>query len=608
MRLGRASLAIALLGALFGGLSTFYLARTQLTGHAGPLDVVEAALTNLRLRLVGPVAPGETVAIVAIDDAALADPRFSYPLGRDALAGIVSATFAAGAKAVAVDVLLAGPGTQAEADGALATALSEGPSVVAAAATFDREAATTRVPVAATVLWPADPFAQASRVGFVNLSGDASGTPRHVPLLILTARGPVPHLTVQAVSRFVNAPPQLEEASVTVGEAAHPLDLGFHMPLRVAGPGGTIPTISALTLLEGTAGERLSGKLVFIGFTASAVGDTFSTPYDPVTPGVELLATAASQILDGPAFRRTHEERRVDVAAAGVLAVAGPVVVGLLPLTIGLPVALVALVAWLGVTLVAFASGVWLAAALPIAAALPAIVAAALARHLLERRRARQAGRAVEALSHFHSPALAKRIADDPHFLRTPQTMSLAVLFVDLAGFTGHSETLGLEGTRTLLKAFHSAVAADVEAEGGMVLNYMGDGAMAAFGLTGSAADDADRALVASFALVRSVRGLRLPDGAPVDLRVGLHAGPVLASRLGHDTHQQVTITGDGVNLASRLMEVAKMEGATVAASDDFLDALKAPPEEAADRRRVVPIRGRQAAVEVSLWTMPQPA
>ncbi|MEM8852148.1 MAG: adenylate/guanylate cyclase domain-containing protein [Pseudomonadota bacterium] len=604
MRLGRASLAIALLGALFGGLSTVYLARPHVAGFASPLDVVEAALTNLRLRLVGPVAPGDRVAIVAIDDAALADPRFSYPLGRDALAGIVSATFAAGAKAVAVDVLLAGPGAEAEADAALATALGEGPSVVASAATFDRAPAATRVPVAATVLWPADPFAEASRVGFVNLSGDASGTPRHVPLLILTERGPVPHLTVQAVSRYFDEPPRLEDERVSVGEARHPLDLGFHMPLRVKGPGGTIPTVSAGTLLDGASGQALSGKLVFIGFTASAVGDTFSTPYDPVTPGVELLAAAASQMMDGPRFRRTHRERRVDVVAAGALAVAGPLAVGLLPLTIGLPLALLALAAWLGATIVAFASGVWLAAGLPVAAALPAILATALARHLLERRRARQAGRAVEALSHFHSPALARRIADDPDFLRSPQTLPLAVLFVDLAGFTGHSEALGLEGTRSLLKAFHSAVAADVEAEGGMVLNYMGDGAMAAFGLTGGAADDADRALAASFALVRSVRALHLPDGGAVDLRIGLHAGTVLASRLGHDTHQQVTITGDGVNLASRLMEVAKLEGATIAASDDFLEALKHTPGEAADKRRVVPIRGRQAAVEVSLWTL----
>ena len=41
-------------------------------------------------------------------------------------------------------------------------------------------------------------------------------------------------------------------------------------------------------------------------------------------------------------------------------------------------------------------------------------------------------------------------------------------------------------------------------------------------------------------------------------IRLGAHLGPVVVSRLGPETHQHITATGDTVNVASRLMEVAK--------------------------------------------------
>jgi adenylate cyclase len=91
-------------------------------------------------------------------------------------------------------------------------------------------------------------------------------------------------------------------------------------------------------------------------------------------------------------------------------------------------------------------------------------------------------------------------------------------------------------------------------------------------------------------------------------LRIGLHHGPVVVSRLGHDTHQQITIAGDSVNLASRLMEVAKQETATIAASAALVAAMAMPPSPAPDARRTVPIRGRSGEVEVALWRTPEAA
>ena len=52
------------------------------------------------------------------------------------------------------------------------------------------------------------------------------------------------------------------------------------------------------------------------------------------------------------------------------------------------------------------------------------------------------------------------------------------------------------------------------------------------------------------------ITGLALPEGYPLGMRISTHYGAVVLSRLGADTHQHITATGDIVNVASRLLEV----------------------------------------------------
>src|SRR5262249_6617841 len=147
----------------------------------------------------------------------------------------------------------------------------------------------------------------------------------------------------------------------------------------------------------------------------------------------------------------------------------------------------------------------WLNAVLPLAAmAVPAFVAI-LARQIIERRYATRAVRAAAALRVFQSPAIAARLADDPAFLSEPRRQQAAVVFIDLSGFTGASERLGAEGTQAMLKAFHTHVEEETTAHDGIVLNFMGDGAMLLFGLGSGGAADADHALAAAFGLSRRV-------------------------------------------------------------------------------------------------------
>jgi adenylate cyclase len=76
----------------------------------------------------------------------------------------------------------------------------------------------------------------------------------------------------------------------------------------------------------------------------------------------------------------------------------------------------------------------------------------------------------------------------------------------------------------------------------------------------------------------------------------------VILSRLGTADHQHITATGDTVNVASRLMEVAKQHGAPIVVSEDLCRAAGAPGETIAldlGEPVAIDIRGRAEPVAV---------
>jgi adenylate cyclase len=130
------------------------------------------------------------------------------------------------------------------------------------------------------------------------------------------------------------------------------------------------------------------------------------------------------------------------------------------------------------------------------------------------------------------------------------------------------------------------------------------------FGLPKPQRDDAARALTTVESLYKSVAAwlADLPPAARdrLDFRIGLHFGPAILSRLGSPTQQQVTATGDTVNVASRLLEVAKQPHCRVVVTEDLLEAANAAsPAESLDLEVFTPmtvsIRGRTSSLQVRI-------
>jgi adenylate cyclase len=455
---------------------------------------------------------------------------------------------------------------------------------------------------------PVSPIAEAGAIGLVNISADHGGTPRYVPLLIRSGTELLPCFALRAAARAAGADPEIETNAIRIGGARSAVDLGYHQPLRFFGPRGTITTLSAQTILDGGSAEAVRGRIVLVGATAIGTADTFATPFDPLFPGAEVEATAIAHLVNGGGLIRNIATRRIDLAASIALPILTVIALSLRQISVGIALATAPLVIWLALVIFAFTKNYWLAMALPLAATLPVGLLFGALRLWLEQRSKRRMRVQREAFRRFQSPAIAGTIAANPRFLLEPVQQNAAILFVDLSGFTGLSEQLGAQRTRDFLKDLHSIIEDEALRYNGYVESFMGDGAMLVFGLPAARPDDARRAIDAALSLGRAlkawIRGLNLPEGYMLGMRIGVHYGAVVLSRLGAETHQHITATGDVVNVASRLLAVASQSNVELVFSDDIITAAGSLGESALHRLegpREVAIRGRTQPLAIWL-------
>src|ERR1700741_3849257 len=102
---------------------------------------------------------------------------------------------------------------------------------------------------------------------------------------------------------------------------------------------------------------------------------------------------------------------------------------------------------------------------------------------------------------------------------------TITVMFCDLVGSTALSSRLDPEDLRDLLAAYQRHATAVIEAAGGRVARYEGDGVLAYFGYPAASEEDAERAVRASLELAG---GVVLSTGAGeerLSVRIGIATG-----------------------------------------------------------------------------------
>jgi class 3 adenylate cyclase len=118
----------------------------------------------------------------------------------------------------------------------------------------------------------------------------------------------------------------------------------------------------------------------------------------------------------------------------------------------------------------------------------------------------------------------------------------VTILFTDLKDSTATYGRLGDATAFGLVRDHFGVLTEIVRRHGGAIVKTIGDAIMAVF-------QEPARALAAAFEAHEKIRALRAPDGEPVVLKVGLHAGPCFAVTL----NERLDYFGTVVNLAARV-------------------------------------------------------
>jgi len=162
------------------------------------------------------------------------------------------------------------------------------------------------------------------------------------------------------------------------------------------------------------------------------------------------------------------------------------------------------------------------------------------------------------ALSRYVSPSVAREILSNLDDIGlSGKRVDGTVVFADIKGFTQISETIRPEDLVSILNRYFTLVTRACEINHGIVDKYMGDGVMLVFGAPEPDEEHAFHAITCALLIQRLVENenrVRLENSLfPVQFRIGVNTGSMLAGNMGSRNRMEYTVVGDTVNLASRL-------------------------------------------------------
>ena len=201
------------------------------------------------------------------------------------------------------------------------------------------------------------------------------------------------------------------------------------------------------------------------------------------------------------------------------------------------------------------------------------------------------------------SPPQQSDLPADAQPARPGREEEIAILFCDLRNFTTLSEAKLPYDVVFLLNRYFTIVGQAVEHAGGHLDKFIGDGAMALFGLGDDAENGCRDAMKAAATILRDIatlnEGLEKQFSVRLDVVVGIHSGPTIVGVMGYGAAKTLTAIGDTVNVASRLESKAKEFGAAIVVSEPAI--IQAGQPIADLRSEQIVIRGRNSQMKVFL-------
>ncbi len=174
-------------------------------------------------------------------------------------------------------------------------------------------------------------------------------------------------------------------------------------------------------------------------------------------------------------------------------------------------------------------------------------------------------------LSRYFSPNVVAQLSQNDDPLKQVQTSNIAVLFIDIIGFTRLADGRSAVEVIELLRGFHGRMEQEVFRHGGTLDKYLGDGLMATFGTPAPGEHDASDALACARAMIEALEhwnAERTRQGEPaIPAGIGIHFGEAVQGDIGANRLEYAVI-GTAVNVAARLEAMTRPLKAQIAMSD----------------------------------------
>jgi len=177
----------------------------------------------------------------------------------------------------------------------------------------------------------------------------------------------------------------------------------------------------------------------------------------------------------------------------------------------------------------------------------------------------------------------------------------IAIMFVDIRGFTALSEGRLPYDVVFVLNRYFAAMGLAVEAAGGHVDKFIGDGVMALFGIERGAQAGCREALTAARLMSERLpelnASLRAELDRPLRIGIGIHCGPTIVGEMGYGNAAAITAIGDAVNTASRLESLTRNFACELVVSEETVS--RAGLDLSAFPQREIEIRGKREMLAV---------